>query len=337
MTNQSVTVLMPVYDPPLHMLLRAIESVVTQTIGEFEFLILDDGSLDEQIRAELDRWVAKDSRVRLYHEPHRGVQGTLNRGLEIARGAFIARQDADDWSEPERLERQVAVFRECPEVALVSTDTYSHTSDGKPLWKLRLPHSPRELERALWFGNPFVHGSTMYRRANALAVGGYRRELAGSADYDFLWRLTETGDAVNLPEVLYHYRYASGSISARRAEDQARSYRAVKLLARARQRGELEDIPAAIGAAELRLDTIRAALKQADHFMLAGDFEGARRAYTRLLFEDPSSGLAWAKMIRLAVFWAFPWAREACFRRTIPLHSRMDRHHPEWNEIYTGV
>jgi glycosyltransferase involved in cell wall biosynthesis len=331
MVNALVTVLMPVYDPPLAMLDQAIASVRAQTFGDFEFLILSDGSPDHALRARLNWLASIDRRVRVHHEPHRGVPGTLNRGLAMARGEYVARQDADDWSEPQRLGRQVAFLAQHPEVALVSTDTFSHRADGTPLWRMRLPHSPGELARALWHGNPFVHGSTMYRRERALSIGGYRPQLPGSADYDFLWRLTETGDAVNLNEVLYHYRYANGSVSARRASDQARSFRAARLLAAARRRGETEDIPAVLAAVEGRPVELRAALRQADHFLLAGDFQGARKAYLRVLLENPRSGLAWAKTLRLALFCALPPLREACFRmvRTEPSCPIPQ----EWNEV----
>jgi len=326
----ALTVLMPVYDAPLRMLHQAVASVLSQTFADFEFLILDDGSGDPRVRAGLDSWAARDARVRLYHEPHRGVPGTLNHGLALARGAYIARQDADDWSEPQRLERQLAFLRKHPEVVLASTDTYSHAADGTPLWRLRLPHASAELKRALWEGNPFVHGSTMYRRQRALDIGGYREPLAGSADYDFLWRLSETGDAVNLDEVLYHYRFTGGSISARRAALQSRSCRAAHQLAAARRRGDPEDLPAALASAEQAsaADALRAWLKQADHFMLAGDFPGARRAYLLLLAEHPWNWLAWAKVLRLVVFRSIPRAREACFRWVHPKWPGFDRPDP---------
>lgn len=320
----AVTVVMPVYDAPLEMLHQAVGSVLSQTFADFEFLILDDGSRDPRVRAALDSWASRDARVRLFHEPHRGVPMTLNRGLEMARGEYIARQDADDWSEAARLERQLGFLRNHSEVVLASTDTYSHAADGTPLWRLRLPHAPSELQRALWEGNPFVHGSTMYHRRGALAIGGYREQLAGSADYDFLWRLSETGEAVNLDEVLYHYRFTGGSISARRAAQQARSYRAAHQLAAARRRGDPEDMQAALASAEEACapDALRAALKQADHFMLAGDFSGARRAYMRVLVAHPLNWLAWAKMSRLMVFRTIPRAREACFRWVHPRRFR---------------
>lgn len=314
MVNPVVTVLMSVYDPPVDMLDRSVGSVLNQTFSEFELLILDDGSRDEVVRARLDFWASEDPRVRLYHEPHRGVPATSNRGMAMARGEYIARHDADDWSEAERLERQASFLAQHPEVTLVSADTESHTAGGEPLWRLRLPHSSRELARALWKGNPFVHGSTMFRRSTAVAIGGYREAFPCSSDYDFLWRLTEAGRAVNLDEVLYHYRYTGGSISARRAADQARVFRAAQTLAKARRRGEAEDVCAALEASGAETGAFRALLKQADHLMLAGDFAGAQRAYLDVLRSRPWSGLAWAKMFRLGVFSTIPAAREVCFR-----------------------
>lgn len=316
MVTPAVTVLMPVYDPPLPMLDRAVESVLAQTFRDFEFLMINDGSSDESVRARLDWWASKDVRVRLYHEPHRGVPATSNRGIELARGEWIARQDADDWSEPERLFRQAGFLLEHPEITLVSADTESHSADGALLWRLRLPHASAELERALWKGNPFVHGSTMFRRRTAIEIGGYREAFPCSSDYDFLWRLTEAGGAVNLEQVLYHYRYTGGSISARRAAGQALVHPAAQILARARRRGEVENVAAALAEAESRTGSLafRALLKQADHVMLAGDFSGARTAYFDVLRSHPWSGLAWAKTLRLGIFRAIPAAREGCFR-----------------------
>jgi glycosyltransferase involved in cell wall biosynthesis len=314
MVDPVVTVLMTVYDPPLDQLQTAVRSVLAQTFREFEFLIINDGGRDESVRAQLDSWASEDARVRVYHEPHRGVASSSNRGLALAQGEFVARHDSDDWSEPGRLARQSAFLKEHREVTLAGTDTYGHSSCGKPLWRLRLPHTSLELSRALWKGNPFVHGSTMFRRQKALDIGGYREQFLCSEDYDFLWRLTEAGGAVNLDEVLYHYRYTPGSISALRAVDQGRAHHAARTLAAARRRGEREDVALALAEAGALADPFRASLKQIDHVMLAGDFSGARKAYVDVLRAHPSSGLAWAKIFRLFLFQAIPSAREACFR-----------------------
>jgi glycosyltransferase involved in cell wall biosynthesis len=312
MVTPAVSVVMAVYDPPLAMLSTAIVSILSQTFRDFEFLILDDGSQDEQTRFHLNMWSSRDPRLRVFHEPHRGLTRTLNRGLELAHGDFIARQDADDWSEPQRFSRQFEYLCGHPDIALAGTDTQLHRSDGQPLWRLRLPRTTAELSDAFLKGNPFVHGSTMFRRDLALRIGGYREQFPCSQDYDFFWRLTEAGGAVNLDEVLYHYRYNSGAISAQKAADQERVFQAARILAAARQKGELEDISAALeGTCP---DAFRASLKQADHLMLAGDFSGARRAYLSLLQSHPRSALAWAKLLRLALFAAIPPAREMSFR-----------------------
>ena len=156
----------------------------------------------------------------------------------------------------------------------------------------------------------------MFRREQAVGIEGYREMLPCSSDYDFLWRLTETGEAVNLDEVLYHYRYTGGSISARRAADQARVYKAAQALARARQTQQPEDVAAALEDAgrAVACDMLPAALKQADHVMLAGEFALASRAYLSMVKAHPTSALAWGKLLRLAVFAAVPPMREVCFR-----------------------
>src|SRR5688500_10812628 len=102
---QSVTVLMPVYNGARH-LAAAVESIQRQTHGEFEFLIVDDGSTDGSA-ATLEAIAARDARLRVVRVPHRGIVAALNRGLELASGTIIVRMDADDIAWPERIERQL--------------------------------------------------------------------------------------------------------------------------------------------------------------------------------------------------------------------------------------
>ncbi len=311
----SISVVMPVYDTPPELLDIAIESILAQTFRDFEFLILNDGSRLRATNICLEGWASRDARLRIFDGPHRGLTPSLNRGLLLARAEFIARQDADDWSEPDRLRQQIEHLRANAGLALSGTDAQLHRADGRSLWRVRLPRTTPEISQAFADGNPFVHGSTMFPRELALRIGGYREEFPCSQDYDFFWRLSEAGGAANLDTVLYHYRYTNGSVSAAKASEQARAHRAARILADARRRGEIEDVGAALAAAEeTDSEALRAALKQADHVMLAGDFAGARRAYSRLLRSHPGSGLAWAKMVRLAVFAALPAVREVSFR-----------------------
>ena len=313
-----VTVLMAVWEAPLGELEQAMDSVLGQTFDEFEFLIIDDGSTNPILEAYLARRAASDNRIRVVGEPHRGLTRSLNRGLELARGALIARQDADDWSEPGRLARQVQRFRENPSLVLCGTDAWTHQQNGLRLWRTRLPNTHASIVRALEQRNPFVHGTAMFSRDAAMAAGGYSAELQCSQDYDFFWRLAEYGSVANIADPLYHYRYSTGSISAEKAEGQTLAHRAAQKLALARKRGEPLDITRALGEARAEMaregGSTRALLKQADHLMLAGAYGAAARAYFDLLWRHPGSPRAWAKLARLGVFVTVPPMREACFR-----------------------
>jgi len=306
----AITVLMSVFNTPPPMLKRSIESILRQSLADFEFLILDDGSAARPTQTHLAQAAAQDRRVRLVFEPHRGLTPTLNRGLDLARGDLIARQDADDWSEPNRLARQAAYLAAHPETGLLGSAASTHQADETALWPIHMPETHAQILAALDRRNPFVHGSVMFRRAAARAIGGYREELGCSQDYDFFWRLAEAAGAANLAEPLYHYRYSAQSVSASRAAEQARAQRAARLLAQARRRGEPEHVAQAlanaVGYEHGPVPGRNALLKQADHLMLAGDYAHARRAYWDLARSHPASLLAWAKLARLAVFSVSP-------------------------------
>jgi hypothetical protein len=309
-----LTVLMPVCDTPADMLHQAIDSILGQSFGDFEFLMVDDGSRRQETRDCLNGYLKADARVRVLWEEHRGVTAALNTGLRHARGVFIARQDADDWSEPSRLEAQVEFLRAHPDAGLCGTAAWTHQEYGRRLWLRRLPLGNEEILAAFWHGSPFMHGSVMFERERALSIGGYREEFPCSQDYDFLWRLAEAAGAANLSEALYHYRYASRSVSARRAAEQANTFQAAQKLALARRRGETEDVAGALAGGEGLSSIFDAALKQADHLMLAGAYGSACQAYLHLVMARPASGRAWAKLGRCALFVAIPQIREVCFR-----------------------
>ena len=311
--SEMVTVLTSVWNTPPRMLSRSISSILAQTHREFEFLMLDDGSDSVATRDCLREFAARDPRIRLSFEPRRGLTATLNRGLEMARGDLIARQDADDWSNPRRLEAQSAHLAAHPDIGLVGSAAWTHQDDETALWVIRMPGSQAEILDAFWTRNPFVHGSVLFRAFAARALNGYRVELGAAQDYDFFWRLTEIVGASNLDEPLYHYRYSAESVSASRASEQARATRAARLLAGMRRRGEPEDAAAVLRVASGG-DWFRASLKQADHVMLAGRYGRAAREYFRLARSRPASLTAWGKLARLALFSVAPPVRRFCFR-----------------------
>ncbi len=313
-----VTVLMGVNNAPIGMLDEAIDSVLGQTLTDFEFLIIDDGSEDQRTLEHLRLRAREDDRIQIAAEPHRGLTASLNRGLELARGEFIARQDADDWSSPHRFERQLAHFAGHQGDAVCGSNAWTHQQDGRALWRTNLPCRREDILNALPRGNPFVHGSVMFRKHAALATGGYRETFRCSQDYDFFWRLVERHGAVNLAEPLYHYRYTSGSISARKAIEQLKAHNAIRALAAARARGDAEDPAAAVATAAAELESgtgvFRALLKQTDNLRRGGDYKKAARSYLSLAANRPANSLAWGKIARLGVFRTMPFLREACFR-----------------------
>jgi glycosyltransferase involved in cell wall biosynthesis len=318
MGGSMVTVLMAVRDTPVALLRQAIESIRGQSWRDFEFLILDDGSRNRETLGELERQRAADPRIRWRTGAPAGLTKALARGLALATRELVARQDADDWSDPERLELQVAFLRAHPRWALCGSNAWTHRHDGRRLWPTRLPETADEIETAFWRQNPFVHGATMFRAAAARAVGGYREEFLCGQDYDFFWRLADAYGAANLPQPLYHYRYSRCAVSAQRAVEQARAWRAAQILAAARRDAIPEDVARALALAEETVQTrregLRAALKQADHRLLAGDTWGAGRSYGALLASHPGNLRTWGKLARWALFSSLPASREMCFR-----------------------
>jgi glycosyltransferase involved in cell wall biosynthesis len=312
-----VSVIMPLYNERAERLTRAVDSLLCQSFPEFELLLLDDGSTCPETRQWLGRWSGADPRIRCFHGRHRGLPATLNYGLGQVRAEFVCRHDADDWSEPRRLELQVRFLRAHPETVVVGSDILLHRENGGPLWAARLPHSAGEVSRCFSHANPFCHGATCFRASAARAIGGYREALDTSEDYDFFRRLCLGSTGVNLPEVLYHYRFVAGAVSSRRAVEQAVAHRAVHLLHGARGTAGEDQVRCALRQAERwceephrRLD---APLRQADRMLLAGRYGTALRTYAGLIGGNPRRGKAWGKLLRSALFVAFPPLRKALF------------------------
>lgn len=197
-----VSVVMSVYNGEAY-LRQAIDSILCQSFTDFEFLVIDDGSTD-QTSAILHSY--EDPRIRLLTNPKNvGLSQSLNRGLSEARGEFVARQDADDVSEPERLGRQVAFLDAHPEVALLGT---WYTEIGGAQSRQRaLPCDYAAIRWALLFFCPFVHSAVMWRRTLvSSSVGGYDESLRHSMDFELWARIADSFPVANLGEHLVRLR-----------------------------------------------------------------------------------------------------------------------------------
>ena len=217
--NPRVSVLMPVYNGERYVR-KAVESILNQTFTDFEFIIVDDGSTDNT-PALLKQY--KDARLRVIRQENRGLAASLQRGLELARGEFFARQDADDVSLPERLEKQVDYLERNPQVGVVGTGVMDIDEEDQPLHTKKLPCSDPEARVRLAKASPVCHGSIMARMDLLRRSGGYRVQFPDCEDRDLWLRVAECADITNMSQVLYLWRLHAGSVSATRRERQMQS------------------------------------------------------------------------------------------------------------------
>ena len=191
---------------------RAVDSILNQTYANFEFIIINDGSTDNTL-ASLEEYT--DSRIQIYSQENQGVAKSANRGLSLAKGKYIARQDHDDLSLPTRLEKQLAFLEAHSDFGLIGT--------GAEIWSLGEPtgrfhdHPTHAgvLAFELNFNNPFVHTSCMFRRDVVNKIGDYSTDplITPIDDYEFISRVSRSFKVGNLAERLVIYTETLGSLS----------------------------------------------------------------------------------------------------------------------------
>jgi len=193
-----VSVVMSVFNGA-RTLREAVDSILSQTFTDFEFIIIDDGSTDGTwgILNGYD-----DPRIRLLrNEENIGLTRSLNKGLALVQGEYIARMDADDISLPERLERQVDCLDSRPEVGVVGTNYWelTPTNERRPMV---VPLTDMSVRLWLLFHNAIVHSSAMVRRTTLEQIGYYDEALPYAQDYDLWTRVAVVSELANLPDRL---------------------------------------------------------------------------------------------------------------------------------------
>lgn len=216
--SPKITVLMSVYHGEKY-LREAIDSVVNQTYSDFEFIIINDNTKDSSVEI-IESF--KDSRIRLIHnEANIGLTKSLNKGIGLARGQYIARMDADDVSLPERFERQVQYLDERTDVILVVSNIILIDDNGCETGQRRANYDPSIVAWRLLFYNCIMgHSGVMFRRAPVLNLGGYSEACRYSQDYELWSRLAELSDIAILPEPLLKYRCHDENVTTRFASAQ---------------------------------------------------------------------------------------------------------------------
>lgn len=206
-----VSVILPVYNGERY-LAEAIDSILGQTYRNFELIIINDGSRDgsAQRLVEFD-----DPRIVYLEQENMGLAATLNRGLSLARGEFIARQDQDDISLSDRFAKQVAFLEKNPDYGMVGTwaEIFSEC-EAKKRYHYH-PVDNLELKLHLHFRNPFVHSSMMLRKQTVHDAGCYTTDPARQPPEDYeLWsRMARHANIANIPQVLVRYREVETGMS----------------------------------------------------------------------------------------------------------------------------
>lgn len=194
--------------PYLH---DAVGSILAQTYRDWEFLIIDDASTDAT-PALLREY--RDPRIRIItNETNLGLTASLNRGLSESRGEWIARQDADDISAPERLSIQAGFLSINPFVAAVGSQCTLMDASGHVLGRKDFPQTSIGIRWSLLWDNALAHSAVMFRKAVVLAEGGYDQRFRASQDYDLWSRLCERHALANVPERLQKLRIVDTSIT----------------------------------------------------------------------------------------------------------------------------
>jgi glycosyltransferase involved in cell wall biosynthesis len=282
---------MPAFNAERYIAL-AVESVLSQTFADFEFIIIDDGSTDAT-RSILESYAARDTRVRLVSRPNTGYATALNEAIGLARGEFVARMDSDDVSDGRRFERQVTFLWENTNVVAVGGQAWTIDSDGDRIgeygWR-SLDHETIDGHHLAGGDAMIIHPSAMIRRSALNQVGGYRTEFEPAEDLDLWLRLAEIGGIANLGEHVLEYRLHLQSVSHTRFARQASLAQTAANESRARRGLEANR---ALSVKAVNLGTADYLRFWARNAYVAQNYRVARKHAFGALREDPISLRTW--------------------------------------------
>lgn len=213
-----VSVLMPVYNVERY-LKEAIESVLHQTMSQFELVIIDDGSSDnsKQIIAEYEK---KDARIKFLSRQNKGIVATRNELLSLAKGKYFAIMDSDDISCPNRLQEQLDFLENNKNYVIVGCRDLLIDPEGCPIMVINNIFEHDEIDAANLRTDDFLTLNA-YMAVTKLVrdVGAYRTDVVYAEDRDLFLRLAEIGKVSVLPKVLYKYRQHFQSVCAEKTDE----------------------------------------------------------------------------------------------------------------------
>lgn len=223
-----ISVLMPVYNTQEKHLKEAIESVLTQTFSDFEFIILNDCSTDNNVEKIVQFYT--DKRIKYFKNEHNlGISNSRNRLLDLSNGEYIAVMDHDDISLAERFTKQVNFLDNNPQVGVVSCWT-KYISKQKTL---KLPITNSEIQEHLLFNCGVTHSATMLRKSILIENNiKYENEFTPAEDYALYCRLIGKTEFYNIPEVLFIYRDHLDNTTHKQSKKMAKATLSIQNFAR---------------------------------------------------------------------------------------------------------
>lgn len=204
-----VTILMSVFNGD-QWLEESIQSILSQTFTNFEFIVINDGSKDRSLDI-IKKHARKDNRIILIDKSNSGLADSLNYGISKARSDWIARIDSDDLSMPDRIQRQYAICKNKPNISLLGAGFIEIDSRGKMGRTFKYPTSHSQLVKRLSSERSvFPHSSAFFKKAIVQKVGGYRIRFKNCQDLDLWFRLSEYGNIGCISEPLVKIRQHEG-------------------------------------------------------------------------------------------------------------------------------
>ena len=227
MADEKISVIMSTYKEKREWIELSIESILGQTYQNIEFLVIIDDPYNMEIKNIIYRYASKDSRIKIFeNEENRGLVYCLNKGLKMATGKYIARMDADDISEKNRIEEELCYLKR-HNLDLVGSDIVAINENSDILSKTatKMPVNDRCVNYILRYRNCLLHPTWLGKKELFEKLSGYR-DIKYCEDYDFLLRAVSLGARIgNIPKPLLRYRYNYYGISRQnRAEQRCIAY-----------------------------------------------------------------------------------------------------------------
>jgi glycosyltransferase involved in cell wall biosynthesis len=304
-----ISVIMSVHNGEKYLAL-AIESILSQTYPHFEFIIVDDASTDGTPDL-LARFKALDQRLHIIRNSNcLGLTKSLNRAISLAKGDWIARQDADDISLPDRLKKQLVYMENHPEIAVVGGWCQMIDSEGVVQGVIEYPILPALIRQELFTRTTFCHGAVLIRRICLEKSGGYRELFETSQDRDLWLRLIEQYPLSNLSDIVYQYRLHPEMATRQKFDKRQAIKELILLFAHQRQTSGRDDLglPYA-GCWKQPLDwQIRTKMKSYHCYLASIELFGARkvsRSFANALFAwllNPRNPVAWHHIQTIAAW-----------------------------------